>query len=623
MPQVLTDKENPAHRIVSAAPVLLIEPASWRETFSGNLSDLLWPQRQPSLLLSSRPGQFWTDVFVSSHLPWNRVPVSAILHFLAVVLLIAIPRLWPQPAHLTNHEFNTHDVISFSPSEYLPPLDTGGQRAHVTRHGDPAYAPQAIISVPPQADNRTQTIVAPPQVKLNNDVPMPNIVAWKHVAPQIPAAAVQNLDSRTRLTLPVEAVAPAPQLKQLASERVSLLQPSVVAPAPTLAANSSRRFDQINIGHQSVVAPAPKLAVSERSTAVGIKSLDATSVAPPQPAFNTTGDRRAIALVQSAPVAPAPAISTSSLRRWQDRPGDLQGVAPAPNAAQLQAHSSNRPTLSRANQAVAPPPSMQDLNTKQNDRQIIALNLHPSVQIAEPQGDRRGTFAATPQGKKDATGTPEGISSSTKVFSAYARDDKSALPSGLHVSNPQITKSPAENGSNQSGTGESGSQKAEDHPLMASVVPPRVSGHPAKEAPEESANDDDRKIFAGHKFYAMSMNFANLNSGGGSWIFHFAEQKNDGTGELMAPEVEREIDPAYPTELMRHNVHGTVVLYAVIQSDGSVQNVKILESVDERLDQYASDALRQWRFRPATKNGNPVSLTMVVRVPFRPARNIF
>jgi protein TonB len=79
----------------------------------------------------------------------------------------------------------------------------------------------------------------------------------------------------------------------------------------------------------------------------------------------------------------------------------------------------------------------------------------------------------------------------------------------------------------------------------------------------------------------------------------------------------QKVDPAYPLELMHHNVQGTVTLYAVIHSDGSVGDVRVLRGVDDRLDEYARAALSGWHFRPATKNGNAVDLKAVVVIPFR------
>jgi outer membrane biosynthesis protein TonB len=48
--------------------------------------------------------------------------------------------------------------------------------------------------------------------------------------------------------------------------------------------------------------------------------------------------------------------------------------------------------------------------------------------------------------------------------------------------------------------------------------------------------------------------------------------------------------------------------------------VRVLRGIDDRLDQYAREALAQWQFQPATRNGDPVDVEAVFRIPFRPAR---
>jgi len=54
-----------------------------------------------------------------------------------------------------------------------------------------------------------------------------------------------------------------------------------------------------------------------------------------------------------------------------------------------------------------------------------------------------------------------------------------------------------------------------------------------------------------------------------------------------------------------------------------VGDVRILEGFEARLDENARIALQQWRFRPGTKDGTPVDIEAVVRVPFRVSRNSF
>jgi TonB family protein len=137
----------------------------------------------------------------------------------------------------------------------------------------------------------------------------------------------------------------------------------------------------------------------------------------------------------------------------------------------------------------------------------------------------------------------------------------------------------------------------------------------------DNASPLERQVFGDRKFYSMSLNMPNLNSSGGSWVVHFAQLKDDGEkGELSAPVATRTADPGYPLELMRHNVQGMVTLYAVIHTDGSVSDVRVLQSIDDDLDRYASAALAKWQFRPATKNGNAVALEAVVMIPFKPMR---
>jgi TonB family protein len=183
-------------------------------------------------------------------------------------------------------------------------------------------------------------------------------------------------------------------------------------------------------------------------------------------------------------------------------------------------------------------------------------------------------------------------------------------------------------GQGNGATGDGASSQLSDGPrVIADVTPPRVtSTSPASEVSQDKATDVDHWIFGDRKFYAMTLNMPNLNSAGGSWVIRFAElnakeaRENENKGELSAPVATQKVDPAYPMELMRRNVHGTVTLYAVIHNDGSVTDVRVLRGVDDRLNEFARAALARWRFRPATKNGSPVDLEAVVMIPFRPVR---
>ena len=141
-------------------------------------------------------------------------------------------------------------------------------------------------------------------------------------------------------------------------------------------------------------------------------------------------------------------------------------------------------------------------------------------------------------------------------------------------------------------------------------------------------SEPERAVFGNRKFYSVTLNMPNLNSAGGSWVIRFAELKHDSSNhdasaaatDLSQPAATRKVDPAYPLQLMRENVAGTVILYAIIGADGNVGSVRVLRGVDDRLDRFASEAIAKWQFQPATKNGTPVDVEATFQIPFRPAR---
>ena len=61
----------------------------------------------------------------------------------------------------------------------------------------------------------------------------------------------------------------------------------------------------------------------------------------------------------------------------------------------------------------------------------------------------------------------------------------------------------------------------------------------------------------------------------------------------------------------------SIQMGAQILRDGTVANVQVLRSLDDRLDLSAVIALTKWEFQPAKKNGAPIDLEVLVQIPFR------
>src|SRR5256885_3981212 len=183
---------------VPPGPRFVVDLEPWTRVFSRNFKDLFRAPR-PGLKLSSSPAAFWEDVFVASHLPWRRFLESAVYHVAIIAALSGATQFWPQPQIKDHSSFNRQDVIYYSASEYLPPLNTGRARLSPPERGVPEHAPQAIISVPSEPDNRRQTIVVPPGLRLEREVAMPNIVAWPQNQTTVPLAANATAASEVRL----------------------------------------------------------------------------------------------------------------------------------------------------------------------------------------------------------------------------------------------------------------------------------------------------------------------------------------------------------------------------------------------------------------------------------------
>jgi TonB family protein len=79
----------------------------------------------------------------------------------------------------------------------------------------------------------------------------------------------------------------------------------------------------------------------------------------------------------------------------------------------------------------------------------------------------------------------------------------------------------------------------------------------------------------------------------------------------------REVKADYTEEARRRGLTGEVVLEIVVRRDGSVGDVKLLHGLGSGLDDRAVQAVRQWRFTPADRQGVAVDVIVEVGVEFR------
>jgi TonB family protein len=313
-------------------------------------------------------------------------------------------------------------------------------------------------------------------------------------------------------------------------------------------------------------------------------------------------DPRRLQIAAQSPEV-APPASTVAARRTlgQAVPQSVPEVVPP--AQPTAARRGTAPALPDQQSTVAPPP--QPVSTAPSDThaksigQLLALNAQPVAPVgplAVPEGNRKGEFAAGPTGRTGATAQPETVAGKPED-AAHGGDTPG--PANVFISAPPNKFS-----------GDAVVASAPRSPFARTATPDRA------DLPTDKI---DNQIFGSRNRFSMKLGMANLNSATGSWTMRFAELHGDpaAEGKLSYPDPVKKVDPAYPANMVHDRIEGVVVLYAVIRVDGTVGEVKVLEGFNDRLDENARLALQQWRFRPGTRNGVPVDIEAVVRVPFR------
>ena len=85
---------------------------------------------------------------------------------------------------------------------------------------------------------------------------------------------------------------------------------------------------------------------------------------------------------------------------------------------------------------------------------------------------------------------------------------------------------------------------------------------------------------------------------------------------VIPPQVVHRVEPQYSFDRNSAKPGAAVILDAVILEDGTPKIVRVIQSLDWELDEIAINAVRQWRFSPAMKDGRPVKVRMNVAVNF-------
>jgi protein TonB len=87
-------------------------------------------------------------------------------------------------------------------------------------------------------------------------------------------------------------------------------------------------------------------------------------------------------------------------------------------------------------------------------------------------------------------------------------------------------------------------------------------------------------------------------------------------GGVSAPKAIYAPDPEYSEEARKVKHMGTVVLWLVVGADGKPRDIRVSRTLGLGLDEKAIEAVKNWRFEPAMRDGKPVAVQINVEVNF-------
>jgi len=85
---------------------------------------------------------------------------------------------------------------------------------------------------------------------------------------------------------------------------------------------------------------------------------------------------------------------------------------------------------------------------------------------------------------------------------------------------------------------------------------------------------------------------------------------------ISAPKIIYQIEPEFSEEARRAKHQGSVILVVDVDVSGRVSNIRVVKSLGLGLDEKAVEAVSRWRFRPAQKNGKPITVPATIDVNF-------
>lgn len=151
-------------------------------------------------------------------------------------------------------------------------------------------------------------------------------------------------------------------------------------------------------------------------------------------------------------------------------------------------------------------------------------------------------------------------------------------------------------------------------------LPPPPEEKPEEEPPPELSDAQETPM-------NLNVSLDVALGGGGGMAMGLAGLGGEGIGSALdafdvadlekRPEAISQVSPAYPPELRKAKIEGTVTLVFLLNESGLVEDPRVESSTHPEFEKPAVDALRKWRFRPGMREGQAVKTFMRLPMRFR------
>lgn len=520
--------------------------------------------------------------------------------------------------------------------------------------------PQPILSNPPDPTNRIQTLLQPaiedPEI-LAPPLSLPNIVQFANNATAAEPESIEDIG-----------LIEPPPIKQ--PEPVIPESPPLVNPLDELKPREPRERRLLDIQPAKVdevklETPAIKVAPPLESDApkLVIPPMEVSNLEPPPPEPLPPEPLPPDPAPQEIPAAAElnPDITEESVRK-----AIVANALPAPENP-LRTGSAPK-IANKLKEAPLPQSSLGGRGSDQED--LLALTPIPApieLPIQVPSGEARGSFAVSPEPNLDTSETTPGALLNVSIAEPGQGNQTAGLGgnsasesavmnidwgggggSAESGNSTTINIASGSGGNGSSGTGGgSGSRKnpfsgvtivggSYDSGAAANPDPVVQAPRPLQTAYGVTAISTENSggglpfvgVFSNEQIYTVYLDMRKTESDPApSWTLEFSlfPDSSDTAGVSNSPDGGQEglilpfpitkNSPVLPVDLVRQYLNELVIVYAVINVEGKVEQMSVKQSPNAGLNAPLLKALSEWVFRPAQLYGEPVAIKALLGIP--------